>query len=41
MALRTLANQWVRIIFALWLKQEPYDPAVFLAAQQAHAPRAA
>jgi hypothetical protein len=41
MALRALANQWVRIIFALWRKQEPYDPAVFLAAQQAHAPRAA
>lgn len=41
MALRALANQWVRSIFALWRKQEPYDPAVFLAAQQAHAPRAA
>jgi transposase len=41
MALRALANQWVRIIHALWLKHEPYDPAVFLAAQQAHAQRAA
>ena len=41
MALRALANQWVRIIHALWLKHEPYDPAVFLAAQQAHALRAA
>ena len=41
MAVRALANQWVRIIYALWAKREPYDPAVFLAAQQTHARRAA
>jgi len=40
-AVRALANQWVRIIYAFWLKRETYDPAVFVAAQQAHAPRAA
>jgi transposase len=40
-ALRALANQWVRIIYALWRKQQPYDAAIFVAAQQAHAPRAA
>jgi len=41
MAVRALANQWVRLIYALWSKQETYDPATFLADQQAHAPRAA
>lgn len=41
MAVRALANQWVRLIHALWRKREAYDPAVFLAARQAHAPRAA
>jgi transposase len=41
MAVRALANQWVRIIYALWLKHEAYDATVFLAAQQTHAPRAA
>lgn len=40
-AVRALANHWVRIIYALWAKREAYDPAVFLAARQAHAPRAA
>ncbi len=40
-AVRALANQWARIIYALWAKHEAYDPAVFLAARQAHAPRAA
>ncbi len=40
-AVRALANQWVRIIFAAWRKGETYDPAVFLAALRAHAPRAA
>ena len=40
-AVRALANQWVRIIYALWRKRETYDPMVFVAAQQAHAPRAA
>lgn len=41
MALRALANQWVRIIYALWRKQEAYDPSVFRAAQHAHGHRAA
>jgi len=40
-AIRALANQWVRIIHALWHKRETYDPTIFVAAQQAHAPRAA
>jgi len=40
-AVRALANQWVRIIHALWRKREAYDPTIFLAAQQAHARRAA
>lgn len=40
-AVRALANHWVRIIYALWTKRETYDPAVFLAARRAHAPRAA
>ncbi len=41
MAVRALANQWVRLIYALWAKHETYNPATFLAAPQAHAPRAA
>jgi transposase len=41
MAVRALANQWVRLIYALWRKHETYDAAVFLAAQQAHGARAA
>jgi transposase len=41
MAVRALANIWVRIIFALWSKHERYEPATFLAAQQAHRPLAA
>jgi len=41
MAVRALANQWVRLIYAVWSKRETYDPATFLTAQQAHAPRAA
>jgi transposase len=36
MALRALANQWVRIIYAMWVHRMPYDPAVFQAAQLAH-----
>jgi transposase len=40
-ALRALANLWVRIIHALWRKQVRYDAAQFLAARQAHAPSAA
>ena len=41
MAVRALANQWVRITYALWVKHEAYDATIFLAAQQTHAPRAA
>jgi len=41
MALRALANIWVRIIYAMWLKHEPYEASTFLAAQQAHAREAA
>jgi transposase len=40
-AVRALANQWVRIIFAAWTRHQHYDPTIFLAAQHAHAPRAA
>jgi Transposase IS116/IS110/IS902 family len=41
MAVRALANGWVRIIHAMWLKQEHYVAATFLAAQQARAGQAA
>ena len=40
-ALRALANHWVRILYAAWHQRQAYDVAIFLAAQQAHAPRAA
>jgi transposase len=40
-AVRALANHWVRIIFAAWSRRQSYDAAIFLAAQHAHAPRAA
>jgi transposase len=40
-AVRALANQWVRIIFAAWRARQLYNPAVFLAAQRAHAPAVA
>ena len=36
MAVRALSNVWVRIIYALWRKHEPYQAATFLASQQAH-----
>lgn len=39
--LRSLANIWARIIYAMWQNREPYDSAKFLAAQQRHGPRAA
>lgn len=35
-ALRCLANVWVRIIHAMWLKGEPYNETAFVQAQQAH-----
>jgi transposase len=41
MALRALAQIWVRIIFAMWHKHEPYQPAIFLAAKRDHERRAA
>jgi Transposase/Transposase IS116/IS110/IS902 family len=40
-AVRALANVWVRIIFALWLHHHCYDATVFEQAQQQHARRAA
>lgn len=40
-ALRKLANHWVRIIYAMWMTRTPYDASIFLAAKQAHGPRAA
>jgi hypothetical protein len=41
MAVRALAHHGVRSIDALWRTHEAYDATIFLAAQQAHAPRAA
>jgi transposase len=41
MAVRALANQWVRILYAVWRKHEAYDPAVLAQAQQAHGRQAA
>jgi hypothetical protein len=41
MAVRALANGWVRIIHAMWIKQVRYMAETFLAAQQAHAGPAA
>jgi len=41
MALRALANVWVRILYAMWLNHTCYDGATFEAAQRAHAQLAA
>jgi len=41
MAVRALANGWVRIIHAMWSQQRPHRAETFLAAQQAHAGQAA
>ncbi len=41
MAVRALANVWVRIIFAIWSSGTCYQTAVFEQAQQQHARRAA
>jgi transposase len=41
MAVRTLANVWVRIIFAMWCSGTCYQTTVFEQAQQQHARRAA
>ncbi len=40
-AIRALANVWVRIIFAMWTHRECYQTATFELAQQHHARRAA
>jgi hypothetical protein len=41
MAVRSLANVWVRIIDAMWHEHTCYETATFEAAQQQHARRAA
>jgi transposase len=41
MALRSLANVWVRIIYRMWKSQTCYQTETFEAAQLAHAKRAA
>jgi len=41
MAVRALANVWVRIIFAMWQGQQPYQASVFTTAQRQHQRRAA
>jgi hypothetical protein len=38
MALRALANVWVRIIYCMWMTKISYEAATFEAAQLAHAP---
>lgn len=40
-AVRALANVWVRIVFAVWTKKEAYQTTTFEAAQLAHARRVA
>lgn len=40
-AVRALSHVWVRILYAMWITRTPYDPSIFEAARQAHAPRAA
>ncbi len=39
MAVRALANVWVRIIYRMWVTKTSYQTATFEAAQRAHAPR--
>ena len=39
MAVRALANVWVRIIYCMWQNQTCYQAATFEAARRAHAPR--
>jgi transposase len=41
LAVRALANLWVRILFAIWSKGECYQTTTFEAAKLRHAPRAA
>jgi transposase len=40
-AVRALANVWARVIYAMWLKEECYQAAVFASARRAHAQRVA
>jgi transposase len=40
-AVRALANVWVRIIFAMWVNHQCYQRTTFEQARQLHAPRAA
>jgi len=40
-AVRALANIWVRILFAIWIKREEYQPTIFEQARREHALRAA
>ena len=39
MAIRALANVWVRIIYRMWVNKTSYQTATFEAAKRAHAPR--
>jgi transposase len=39
MAVRALANVWVRIIYRMWVNKTSYQSATFEAARLAHAPR--
>jgi transposase len=39
MALRALANVWVRIIYRMWVDKTAYQTATFEAAKRVHAPR--
>ena len=39
MAIRALANIWVRIIYRMWVNKTCYQAATFETAQRAHAPR--
>jgi transposase len=41
MAIRCLANIWVRIIYAMWQTERCYEAAVFAEAQQQHMRKAA
>jgi fido (protein-threonine AMPylation protein) len=41
MAVRALANVWVRIVFAMWHKREVYQRTTFETAQRLHARRVA
>ena len=39
MAVRCLANVWVRIIYRMWVSKTSYEAATFEAARRAHAPQ--